>query len=109
MYLSYINAYFLYNAKQLIGQSFIITLSGELVVPKYHSEPRKLRFSSLFKVRDYTSMISFDSTKLMLRSSSMAQKEKKKKNEQTSLDGCIDVGIIANARDAVARRDICFA
>lgn len=47
MYLSYINAYFLYNVKQLIGQSFIITLSGELVVPKYHCEPRKLRFSSI--------------------------------------------------------------
>lgn len=47
----------------------------------------------------------------MLRSSSMAQKEKKKKekNEQTGLDGCIDVGITANAQDAVARRDICFA
>lgn len=66
MYLSYINAYFLYNVKQLIGQSFIITLSGELVVLEYHCEPRKLRFSSLFKVRDYTNIIFFDSTKLML-------------------------------------------
>lgn len=46
-------------------------------------------------------MISFDSAKLMLRSSSMAQKKKKnRRNEQTGLDGCIDVGIIANAQDA---------
>lgn len=47
-------------------------------------------------------MISFDSAKLMLRSSSMAQKNKKKnkRNEQTGFDGCIDVGIIANAQDA---------
>lgn len=31
----------------------------------------------------------------------MAQKKKKnRRNEQTGLDGCIDVGIIANAQDA---------
>lgn len=31
------------------------------------------------------------------------------RNEQTGLDGCFDVGIIANGQDAVARSDICFA